>query len=98
MIFNYKLIIYNTYLEVIQISGTCVDYTDISQVSGGDDIFRVVDRITDQTLASLACRLYFHKLIGNREHRMDRNRLEGAEENQINAILSATGMIFWEAT
>jgi IS5 family transposase len=31
-----------------------------------------------------------------REHRMDRNRLKGVEGDQINAILSATGMNFWK--
>ena len=31
-----------------------------------------------------------------REHRMDRNRLKGAEGDRINAILSAAGMNFWK--
>ena len=31
-----------------------------------------------------------------REHRMDRNRLKGAQGDRINAILSAAGMNFWK--
>ena len=31
-----------------------------------------------------------------REHRMDRNRLQGVEGDRINAILSAAGMNFWK--
>ncbi len=31
-----------------------------------------------------------------REHRMDGNRLKGVEGDQINAILSASGMNFWK--